>query len=199
MATRSDVVQEDAGSFIPASQRPDGSWRKPRRVKEGYIPQEEVPLYESKGKQFAKNKPIYPVGMSASVAEALKTERAARAANNPIPGLTIDPSEEAKKKKKKKKASTNDVSVITESLNKTQINWPTGSSKKQETQNEPSEAATDPAKKLKNMKKRLREIDALEQKVKSGEVKPDKDQLEKLKRKETLLEQIAELESELGT
>ena len=61
--TRENVVyDQDGRTYIPASQRPDGSWRKARRVKEGYIPPEEIPVYQSKGRQIERDVPQIPAG-----------------------------------------------------------------------------------------------------------------------------------------
>ncbi|KAF2897833.1 hypothetical protein ILUMI_08341 [Ignelater luminosus] len=200
----SNVRDENGDSFIPASQRPDGTWRKARRVKEGYVPQEEVPLYESKGKQFA-NRVTKPVTALPS----------GHVAHQSIPGLFILDDKEKSKNKKK----TKNVEEISKNLEQVKLNESSNAkvqsktnksdakvktetkTAKTETKVQKSSATeannqtTDPAKRLKNLKKRLREVEALEEKLKNGQIaKPEPDQLTKIQRKNDLLMQIRELE-----
>jgi len=72
------VKDNEGNTFIAASQRPDGSTRKPRRVKPDFVPQEEVPLYESKGKKIAKShndSPGLPPGITPEIWEQMKAQQ----------------------------------------------------------------------------------------------------------------------------
>ncbi|XP_046389980.1 partner of Y14 and mago [Ischnura elegans] len=203
MMASSTYVKDDTGAtFIPASQRPDGTWRKPRRVRDGYVPQEEVPLYESKGKQWAMSKPQYPVGMCPEVINASKA--ANESARPIIPGLYIEPKPEAskssKKKKKKKSASKGtEVDSLTAAVKNTSLNQNKSSSSDKKSPPEQA-VTTDPQKRLKNLKKKLKEIEVLEMRIASGELKnPEKEQKNKIERKNQVLSEIEDLELELGT
>ncbi len=115
------------------------------------------------------------------------------------------------------------VAAVTEDLAKTTLSDQAPSEKKQQTtnekpktQNEKSKtqnekpkanpptpevankqiSTTDPLKRLKNLRKKIREIESLDKKIKSGEIKnPDKEMLEKVSRKAEIQREIKQLEA----
>nr|CAG4643649.1 EOG090X0KVN [Ilyocryptus agilis] len=190
-------VRDDATGdlFLPASRRPDGTWRKPRRVKEGYIPQDEVPAYESKGKQWVKSQPTYPIGMNPALvaASAAAANKKNKDDKPSIPGLPPTAAS-TKKKKKKPKVDASEATQVASKLACFTIEEPKFEVQTK-TENAECPSLSDPAKRLKNVKKKLRDIEALEAKINSGELKkPEKDQLDKIKRKSEVLREIEELE-----
>ncbi|CAH0564670.1 unnamed protein product [Brassicogethes aeneus] len=175
-----NLVTENGDSFIPASQRPDGTWRKARRVKEGYVPQEEVPLYESKGKQFANKKPE-PVKLATG-----------QTASRPIPGLFIIEDKEKKQSKKKNKTKVEDITL---KLDNVKVSEKVEKPPQKSSDSSKNDEAADPAKKMKSLKKKLREIEMLEEKIAQKQIsKPEPEQLAKIKRKNDILMQIHNLE-----
>lgn len=177
--------------YIPATQRPDGSWRKPIAVRSGYVPQEEQPLYVSKGRQSTE-KSKFPVGLSSADVQTSSNNRVGyfEVGNyDPkpkavIPGLNFAPSNndevEKKKKSKKKKPAVAEQSTgsgTTNNISKTS-QFPAGAVVPASNKPLDEQIATDPAKRLRNLKKKLKDIETLQAKIKLGEVEnPDPDQV----------------------
>ncbi|XP_071966134.1 partner of Y14 and mago-like [Antedon mediterranea] len=169
-----NVVSDETGTYIAASQRPDGSWRKPRKVKPGYVPQEEVPTYESVGTQWLKSKPSFPPGVYKEP-EIEKNESLSKSAKK---------NEKRKQKRKEKKERETCVKDVTTCLDRTSI------------EDKPKDGSLNSEKRVKNVKKKLRQIEELKQKLVSGEIKElSEDQQKKIGREYTLTDELETLET----
>ncbi|XP_051963828.1 partner of Y14 and mago B-like isoform X1 [Xyrauchen texanus] len=192
-------VSDESGKYIAATQRPDGTWRKPRRVKDGYVPQEEVPVYENKYVKFFKSKPDLPPGMNPDDAALARQQQQQVSGGTDSAGLSKTAKRNMKRKEKRKQQNEQEASVEVESLSQDMD----GMKIAEEVRVNPdgtdlAAAAVEKAKKIKNLRKKLRQVEDLQQKVDCGELKsPSKEQLDKLGRGEALRAELQQLEGHL--
>lgn len=146
------------------SRRPDGTYRKVIRVREGYVPPDEIEKYTTPMEREIKKTPARPLipGLASSTAPTKKTNK--------------------KTSKQKSESVTSSTTNVADSSNVketiTSSNVP-GS----ELSNE---------KKIRNLEKKLREIYILDEMVQKGE-KLNADQLVKYDRKDEIESCIASL------
>ena len=173
-AASSAAVLNDKGEWvIKGTRRPDGTYRKDKIVKEGYIPQEEVQVFASKG-TLCKPTSIPGLAPKAAVAEltSSSSRRSAKKAASALAASTLDNGDSAADALKKEESG--DVAV--------DISAPPTTEKQ-----------------IRNLRKKMREIDELA-KLFADHVtlKPSEDQQSKLAKKSEIQDAIVALEALLN-
>lgn len=165
--------------------------------------------YENKYVKFFKSKPDLPPGMSPSDAAPPKQQqKIPGCGDSEAAGLSKSAKRNMKRKEKRKQqqnqgqdgdgdadADVDSVSDAIENVSISESSNKTAAPVSVSSPDDSSAAAGEKAKKIKNLKKKLRQVEELQQKVDSGEIKePTKDQLEKLARALALQEELQQLE-----
>lgn len=162
--------------------------------------------YENKYVKFFKSKPDLPPGLSQSEAAPPKQQqKIPGCVDNDAAGLSKSAKRNMKRKEKRKQQQHQgpdgdaDVESVSDAVENVSISDSGESSDKAaaavSVSSSDDSSAAEKAKKIKNLKKKLRQIEDLQQKVDSGEIKePTKDQFEKLGRAKALQEELQQLE-----
>lgn len=164
--------------------------------------------YENKYVKFFKSKPDLPPGMSPSDTAAPKQQqKIPGCSESEGAGLSKSAKRNMKRKEKRKQQQSQgqdgdadaDVDSVSNAVESVSISEGKSKTATAVSASSPDDGlvadAAEKAKKIKNLKKKLRQVEELQQKVNSGEIKdPTKDQLEKLARAQTLRDELKELE-----
>ncbi|KAG2182243.1 hypothetical protein INT43_007170 [Umbelopsis isabellina] len=163
----SGIVGSGEDRYIPGSRRPDGTYRKERKVRPGFTPAEDVVRYTN-ARMEASKPSTYPPGYN--------------------PKAKAESATNAKKSQKKKpqqveppKSSTETTTVRSAEKNDHPL-----------TEDSSTVGKSEADKKIKQLQKKLRQIDDLKKKQGSGE-KMNEDQLEKLAKAKSIEEELSKL------
>lgn len=147
--------------------------------------------YENKGAAWLRSKPSLPPGVNPEDYPQNNSKQTVQ--SDPYEGMSKAAKKNAKRKEKKKQTP---VDQVTKTLADTAIsNAPVGV-------DNGIEELSDKAgleKKLRNLQKKLKQIQQLEQKIKSGEIaNPEKEQIEKVSKKKNLESEIEDIQLDLA-
>ncbi|XP_008837202.1 partner of Y14 and mago isoform X3 [Nannospalax galili] len=157
--------------------------------------------YENKYVKFFKSKPELPPGLSPEATTPITPSRP----EGGEPGLSKTAKRNLKRKEKRRQQQEKgEAEALSRTLDKVSlVDTAQTPSALQGSQAAPiatsdppdSAATTERAKKIKNLKKKLRQVEELQQRIQAGEVRqPSKEQLEKLARRRALEEELEDLE-----
>ena len=159
--------------------------------------------------QWLKSKPSLPPGMNPADVEASKPKTGDSTA-----GMSKAAKKNAKRREKKKQQADGEKTMnsVVNSMSEAKISSnqadksrldinQSGDSKLIAIANQSDSVGggkTETEKKLRNLRKKLKQIEDIEKRIKSGELaKPEKEQLEKVAKKEALISEIEDLELDL--
>lgn len=168
--------------------------------------------YENKYVKFFKSKPDLPPGLNptdAAQPTQQQQQKIPGCGDSDTAGLSKSAKRNMKRKEKRKQQQQQgqdgdaDVESVSNAVENVSISESDKSANKTAapvsaaSSIDSSAAAAEKAKKVKNVKKKLRQVEELQQKVDSGEIKqPTKDQWEKLGRAKALQEELEQLEQD---